>query len=382
MTAEGGPDGGRTPGGEGCASARSSCGRSPARLARPLGRPRGGEPSTSPSCSPRTPTPSGSRSSPRSLEAARPSRRPHGAPREIIGVMSVRGRLVTVVKTCAAASCPRRAPARPANAHPPRRGQATSTASSSLVDEVLRVYRLAESEIETGARARGVQQAHIAGIRGRPEGALSSSCIDLKPILGRWSAKRGSMPQRQRLRPFQEPRRLRLVGADAHYAVSIHRVREIAFPLQLVALAEGAEGRDGRGRLPRRGHADRRTSARSLRPRGGASHAAHEIRIVVDIEGRFVALVVDAVTEVFGTEAQELRRSRVARQAVAACAGSWACTATLGTLHVRRSTRAASASSAEAPGHFRRAEVVVAPAGSVPAGALSDPRPARKSVTP
>ncbi len=102
------------------------------------------------------------------------------APREIIGVMSVRGRLVTVVDL--------RRRFRLAE-HPPDRRtrillvEAGDEHIGLLVDEVLQVYRLAESEIEPAHVLGGDQQAHIAGI-GRPEGALLI-LIDLKPILGR-----------------------------------------------------------------------------------------------------------------------------------------------------------------------------------------------------
>jgi len=102
------------------------------------------------------------------------------APREIIGVMSVRGRLVTVVDL--------RRRFRLAE-HPPDRRtrillvEAGDEHIGLLVDEVLQVYRLADVEIEPAAVLGGDQPAHIAGI-GRPEGALLI-LIDLKPILNR-----------------------------------------------------------------------------------------------------------------------------------------------------------------------------------------------------
>jgi purine-binding chemotaxis protein CheW len=111
------------------------------------------------------------------------------------------------------------------------------------------------------------------------------------------------LPQRQRHDPSKN-----LVGfivGEVHYAVSIHLVREIANPLQLVALP----------RAPRAvtGVADYRgevVPVVDLRARFGLGEAEITRRtkwIIVDVEQRFVALVVDAVTEVFGTGGQELR---------------------------------------------------------------------------
>ncbi|HEY2518022.1 MAG TPA: chemotaxis protein CheW [Polyangiaceae bacterium] len=102
------------------------------------------------------------------------------APREIIGVMSVRGRLVTVIDLRRRLRL---------NEQPADRKtrillvDAGEEQIGLLVDEVLQVYRLAESEIEPAAVLGGDQPAHIAGI-GRPEGALLV-LIDLKPILER-----------------------------------------------------------------------------------------------------------------------------------------------------------------------------------------------------
>jgi purine-binding chemotaxis protein CheW len=102
------------------------------------------------------------------------------APREVIGVMSVRGRLVTVIDL--------RRRFRLTEQPPDRRTRILLVEAGDehiglLVDEVLQVYRLAESEIEPAAVLGGDQPAHIAGI-GRPEGALLI-LIDLKPILTR-----------------------------------------------------------------------------------------------------------------------------------------------------------------------------------------------------
>ena len=102
------------------------------------------------------------------------------APLAIIGVMSVRGRLVTVVDL--------RRRFRLAEQPPDRRTRILLVEAGDehiglLVDEVLQVYRLAEAEIEPAAVLGGDQPAHIAGI-GRPDGALLI-LIDLKPILSR-----------------------------------------------------------------------------------------------------------------------------------------------------------------------------------------------------
>jgi purine-binding chemotaxis protein CheW len=111
------------------------------------------------------------------------------------------------------------------------------------------------------------------------------------------------MPQRQRHDPSKN-----LVGfivGDVHYAISIHRVGEISNPLQLVALPRAPKAVTGvadyRGEV---------VPVVDLRVRFGLPEEEVTRRtkwIVVDVEGRFVALVVDAVTEVFGTGGQELR---------------------------------------------------------------------------
>jgi purine-binding chemotaxis protein CheW len=111
------------------------------------------------------------------------------------------------------------------------------------------------------------------------------------------------MPQRQRHDPSKN-----LVGfvlGDVQYAVSIHRVREIANPLTLVALPKAPPAvigvADYRGEV---------VPVIDLRVRFGLdpSQATRRTKwIIVDVDSRFVALVVDAVTEVFGTGGTELR---------------------------------------------------------------------------
>jgi purine-binding chemotaxis protein CheW len=97
-----------------------------------------------------------------------------------MGVMSVRGRLVTVVDL-------RRRfhlPAAPLG-HKTRillvGGADASDPVGLIVDEVIQVYRLADAEIEPANVLGGEQPAHIAGI-GRPPDAILI-LIDLAPIL-------------------------------------------------------------------------------------------------------------------------------------------------------------------------------------------------------
>jgi purine-binding chemotaxis protein CheW len=99
--------------------------------------------------------------------------------KDVVGVMSVRGRLVTVLDL-------------------KKRFQLAWTVSDTktrillvdagdehigfLVDEVLQVYRLAENEIEPGSALGGDQPAHIAGV-GRPANGPLLVLLDLRPIL-------------------------------------------------------------------------------------------------------------------------------------------------------------------------------------------------------
>jgi len=127
------------------------------------------------------------------------------APKNVIGVMSVRGRLVTVLDLRRRLSLPESAmdrrtrilladienqaprlpDAKPGSGAPaPLRGMGGRFESEQiglLVDEVMQVYRLAESEVEPAAVLGGDQPPHIAGI-GRPEGVLLI-LLDLRPIL-------------------------------------------------------------------------------------------------------------------------------------------------------------------------------------------------------
>jgi purine-binding chemotaxis protein CheW len=111
------------------------------------------------------------------------------------------------------------------------------------------------------------------------------------------------MTNRQRHDPSKS-----LVGfvlGDVHYAVAIHRVREIANPLNLVSLPKAPPAvcgvADYRGEV---------VPVIDLRIRFGlpAVPATRRTKwIVVEVQARFIALVVDAVTEVFGTGGAELR---------------------------------------------------------------------------
>jgi len=99
-----------------------------------------------------------------------------------------------------------------------------------------------------------------------------------------------------------------LVGfviGDVEYAVAIARVKEIANPLPIVPLPHAPRAvvgvADFRGEV---------VPVVDLRTRFGLAAAPATRRtkwIVVDVAGRIVALVVDAVTEVFGTGGAELR---------------------------------------------------------------------------
>ena len=112
-----------------------------------------------------------------------------------------------------------------------------------------------------------------------------------------------TVPNRQRHDPSKN-----LVGfvvGDVEYAVDIARVREIANPLPLVALPHAPAAvvgvADYRGEV---------VPVVDLRARFGLAWAPATRRtkwIVVDVVGRAVALVVDGVTEVFGTGGAELR---------------------------------------------------------------------------
>jgi purine-binding chemotaxis protein CheW len=104
------------------------------------------------------------------------------APATVLGVISVRGRLVTVLDL-------RRRFALPEAPVDRKTRVLLADAGSGeliglLVDEVQQVWRLSAEEIEPSSVLGGEQPAHIAGI-GRPAHAPDSILIllDLRPIL-------------------------------------------------------------------------------------------------------------------------------------------------------------------------------------------------------
>ncbi len=104
------------------------------------------------------------------------------ASRNVLGVVSVRGRLVTIVDLrrrfgLAEAPIDRKSRVLLADAR-------TGEQIGLLVDEVRQVWRLAADEIEPPGALGGEQPAHIAGI-GRPAGGDGSVLIllNLAPIL-------------------------------------------------------------------------------------------------------------------------------------------------------------------------------------------------------
>ncbi len=104
------------------------------------------------------------------------------SPPNVLGVISVRGKLVTVVDLRRRFHLP--------EAPPDRRNRVLLSEAPSgeliglLVDEVRDVWRLAAPEIEPATVLGGEQAAHITGI-GRPAGSPGAVLIliDLRPIL-------------------------------------------------------------------------------------------------------------------------------------------------------------------------------------------------------
>ena len=104
------------------------------------------------------------------------------APANVLGVISVRGKLVTVLDLRKQLRLPAAAPDRKTRVLLADVG--TGEQIGLLVDEVHQVWRLAADEIEPSNVLGGEQPAHIAGI-GRPAHAQGSILIllDLRPIL-------------------------------------------------------------------------------------------------------------------------------------------------------------------------------------------------------
>jgi purine-binding chemotaxis protein CheW len=103
------------------------------------------------------------------------------APATVLGVISVRGKLVTVI------DLRRRFNLSPATLDRKSRILLADTRNEQvglLVDDVQQVWRLASDEIESASVLGGEQAAHIAGI-GRPAGSEGSVLIllDLRTIL-------------------------------------------------------------------------------------------------------------------------------------------------------------------------------------------------------
>jgi purine-binding chemotaxis protein CheW len=108
-----------------------------------------------------------------------------------------------------------------------------------------------------------------------------------------------------RHRPDPEKSLVGFVVGDVEYAVPIAEVKEIVNPIPLTELPHAppavAGVADHRGEV---------VPIIDLRERFGVSGARDERRakwILVDVAGRTVGLMVDSVTEVFGTGGSELR---------------------------------------------------------------------------
>ena len=205
------------------------------------------------------------------------------APTQVIGVISVRGKLVTVVDLRRRLASPRR----------PSIGESRILLVESgageqiglLVDEVQQVWRLAADEIEPASVLGGEQAAHIAGHRpaGRGRRRRCSSCSTCGPSWRRLRMMRSARTASPPPRPLEEPRRLHrrrrpLRGAD--------RPRE--------GDREPARDRRAPARAARRSSAWPTTAARSSRSSicapASASLRADRTRktkwIVVDVAGR------------------------------------------------------------------------------------------------
>ncbi len=106
------------------------------------------------------------------------------ARKDVVGVMSVRGRLVTVLDLKRRFSIAEAKTGAPSESK--TRILLVDTGEEFMgfiVDEVLQVYRLAEDEIEPASALGGDQPAHITGV-GRPHGGPLLVLLDLRPIIG------------------------------------------------------------------------------------------------------------------------------------------------------------------------------------------------------
>ena len=104
------------------------------------------------------------------------------APDMVLGVVSVRGKLVTVLDLRRRLRLPESAPDRKARIL--LAGTEGGEQIGLLVDEVQQVWRLATDEIEPATVLGGEQAVHIAGI-GRPAGIEGAMLIllDLRPLV-------------------------------------------------------------------------------------------------------------------------------------------------------------------------------------------------------
>lgn len=111
------------------------------------------------------------------------------APKEIVGIASVRGRLITVIDLRRKF----RLAEEPFNSK--TRILLVDTRSEEplglLVDEVNHVYRLADNEIEPAQSIGGEPAPHIAGI-GRPDDGAFLILLELKPILASLSTTKST----------------------------------------------------------------------------------------------------------------------------------------------------------------------------------------------
>ena len=117
------------------------------------------------------------------------------APGDVMGGISVRGRIVTVRdlrRRLRLAETPSTRRARILLAELPA-DQGGGERVGLFVDEVLHVYRFAEEEIESATNILGSELAeYVAGI-GRQQGEMVI-LIDLRPILGGVTGKGASLP--------------------------------------------------------------------------------------------------------------------------------------------------------------------------------------------
>lgn len=118
------------------------------------------------------------------------------APADVMGVISVRGRIVTVRDLRRRLRLSESVPSRRSRillAELPTDQGGGGERVGLFVDEVLHVYRLAEEEVESAANVLGGELAeYVAGI-GR-QGAEMIILIDLRTILGAGAGKGAALP--------------------------------------------------------------------------------------------------------------------------------------------------------------------------------------------